>query len=302
LSQFRNEMGLSKQSPMTYAENGAQLTMDTMALQARNETADVSLTLENDGVDGLLTAHVVVTNKTGHRLPSGVGFRRAFLEVKAVDADGEVLWCSGCADEVGVIIGENGQPLKTEFLDDVPPGKTEALYQPHHQIIETEDQVQIYEELTQNAKLEFTTSFVHRVHHPKDNRLMPLGALEPGSDAFLTKFGESIETSAFLKATMPEGQATKDSDFKPGSDRTTYKIPLQVSGKNECVNVSATLYYQAIPPYYLKQRFDTAPTGAATQRLYYFASRLETKGTIIEDWKLKVQSDEAQISKNASCK
>jgi len=293
LSQFRNEMGLSRTSPMTYATNGARLSVDTMALQARNETADLALSLHEDG--GALVAHVDVTNKTGHRFPSGVGFRRAFVEVKAVGADGSVLWCSGCSNEAGVILGPDGKPLKTEFLDHVPDGAKEALYQPHHRVIDAQDQVQIYEELTQNAQKEFTTSFIHRVHHPKDNRLTPHGTLKPGTEAFRVKFGDSEVSAAFMKATLPEGRAATDPDFQPGSDRTTYRITLPDGYKAKDVTVTATLYYQAIPPYYLKQRFETAPTGPATQRLYYLASRLRTEGTLVEGWKLKLRSDEARL-------
>ncbi len=51
-------------------------------------------------------------------------------------------------------------------------------YQPHYEIIEKQAQVQIYEELSQNADSKFTTSFIHRVKHIKDNRLLPRGWLE----------------------------------------------------------------------------------------------------------------------------
>lgn len=288
LSQFSEELGMGYTDPMTSATNGAQLSLDTMALQARDETADVGIEVEMG--DGGVVAHVSVTNKTGHRLPSGVGFRRAFLEVKATSKDGKVIWCSGCSNDAGVILGADKKPLKTEFLDHVPDGAKEALFQPHYTVIDDQDQVQIYEELTQNAKLEFTTSFVHRVYHPKDNRLPPKGALKPGTPEFIAKFGDSEVTAAFMKATLPEGKAKMDADFGDGSDRTTYqiKVPKGVNAKE--VTVTATLYSQAIPPYYLKQRFETAPNQPATQRLYYLASRLKTEGTIIEGWKLKVQS------------
>ena len=76
---------------------------------------------------------LVLANKVGHRFPSGVGFRRAFLEVRATrlqDGKVETLWCSGCTNAAGVILGPDGEPLKTEFLDHVPDGATEALYQP----------------------------------------------------------------------------------------------------------------------------------------------------------------------------
>lgn len=290
LSQFDEEMGLGAKDPMTYAANGAQLSLDSMALQARDETADVkieSLVEEN----GTIKAVVSVDNKTGHRLPSGVAFRRAFLEVKVTDAAGAQIWCSGCTNGAGVIIGPDNQPLKTEFLDFVPEGATEALYQPHHDVIDDQTQVQIYEELTQNAKKEFTTSFIHRVYHPKDNRLLPWGAAEPGTAAFEERFGSSEVTAAFMHATMPHGRAKHDAGVKAGKDELTYKITLPEGVDPTGVTVSVALYHQSIPPYYLKQRFETAPQGPATQRLYYLASHLKTKGKLIEDWKLRIQGD-----------
>ncbi|MDO6588105.1 hypothetical protein Q4543_21605 [Salipiger sp. 1_MG-2023] len=293
MRQFRTEMGLSQTQPMTYATNGAQLSIDTMAQQAREETADIGLSLSL-GAEGIV-ADVTVTNLTGHRLPSGVGFRRAFLELRALDGAGKTFWCSGCTDGAGVIVDGDQTPLSTEFLDQQPEGAEMALFQPHHRVVTAQDQVQIYEELTRNAEGAFTTSFVHRVSHPKDNRLLPHGALTPGTPAFVAKFGDSEVTSAFMKATLPEGGAVDDPDFIAGSDRVEYRIPLPAGSDPADITVKATLYSQAIPPYYLKQRFETAPGGPATRRLYYLASHLQTEGTLIEDWKLATGSATAKL-------
>ena len=75
-----------------------------------------------------------------------------------------------------------------------------------------------------------------------------------------------------------------------GTDRITYRINLPPGVDSSLVTVQATLYYQAIPPYYLNDRFKAAPTGAATQRLYYLASHLKLEGTPAENWKLKIAS------------
>ena len=53
--------------------------------------------------------------------------------------------------------------------------------------------------------------------------------------------------------------------------------------------VQATLYYQAIPPFYLQDRFCTAQ-GQDTQRLYFLAGHLNLTGTQAESWKLQVVS------------
>ena len=59
MRQFGAEMGMSRTDPMTFAQNGAQLAIDTMGLQAANETADVTLDLDR-----------------GIRRPRGAGERR----------------------------------------------------------------------------------------------------------------------------------------------------------------------------------------------------------------------------------
>lgn len=49
--------------------------------------------------------------------------------------------------------------------------------------------------------------------------------------------------------------------------------------------VRATLYYQSIPPYYLRQRSEDAK-GVDTQRLQFFARNLKVKGTPVDGWRL----------------
>jgi len=75
----------------------------------------------------------------------------------------------------------------------------------------------------------------------------------------------------FLKATHPHGTGD-DSHYQDGSGISvvTYYVPL--SGIDpDAVTLTATLYYQSIPPYYLKMRFEQAPDYSATKRLYYLA-------------------------------
>ncbi len=271
-----------------------------MLRQARENT--VALTVEIESVNETsIDASVEIFNKVGHRFPSGVGFRRAFLEVLALqDVDGteQVVWGSGRTNSVGVIVDGSGQPLATEFLDRKVPGNPIPLYQPHHQTIDAQDQVQIYEELVLNAENEFTTSFIHRDRHPKDNRLVPVGYLAPGSPEFTRRFGESEIIAAFMDATEPEGGAREDPDFGPGRDKVSYKNSLPAGLDPRQLTIRATMYYQSIPPYWLHQRFSLAPDQPATRRLYYLASHLATKGTSIENWVLPLVSASAAVTGN----
>jgi hypothetical protein len=56
-----------------------------------------------------------VTNRAGHKLPSGVGFRRAFLEFAVLDAGGQVLWASGRTDGAGRDRRPAGEPIAGEL-------------------------------------------------------------------------------------------------------------------------------------------------------------------------------------------
>ena len=56
--------------------------------------------------DGTLSARVTVINRVGHKFPSGVGFRRAFVEFSVLDANNKVLWASGRTNGAGVIVDE----------------------------------------------------------------------------------------------------------------------------------------------------------------------------------------------------
>ena len=81
-----------------------------------------------------------------------------------------------------------------------------------------------------------------------------------------------------------------------GTNVVRYEIPL-TGFTTRNVTVTATLYYQSIPPYFLNDRFSQAPNSPATQRLYYLTSNLQTKGTPIEDWKFKVATT-SEVPKN----
>ena len=278
--QFPEILGVAKTDYMTSANNGVDLAIDNMIRQAQQDTVDVAVDIE-DISNNQITARVTVTNKTGHRFPSGVAFRRAFIELLVMDDD-KVIWGSGRTNKVGVIVDGQGKPLATEFLPDP------SSYQPHYQKITREDQVQIYEELNQDAQQQFTTSFVHRVSSPKDNRLLPKGWRD--SSVFASQ-GEVMRQ--FMAATDPHG-AGQDPDYAdqgpgfPGRDSLVYQIDLPPGTNMDQLKVKATLYYQSIPPYWLKQRFTAAPDGIATQRLYYLVSRLNLAGTAMANWKLQL--------------
>ncbi len=265
----------------TTTQPGLITAAESMLRMARHETADIDITQIQRNADALNVA-VRVTNKTGHFLPSGVGFRRAFIEFVAEDAVGRPLWASGRTDDLGFILdGLSDRRLPSEN------GVDQREFQPHYQRITRGDQVQIFQELIQDSAGVLTTSFLRRVHPVKDNRLRPRG----------------FDPKVFLRDPSPyirllgevEGDAARDPYYTDpnltGADVLSYEIHLAPDQLARIKRVRATLYSQSMPPFYLQQRFADAQAGPANkdeiERLYYLTSHLNTgQGTRIAQWKL----------------
>jgi hypothetical protein len=313
--QFPDVLGIRTQDPMLTSKGLDPLiyTEQVMLDNAETYTARISVaSLER--ADDSLSATVQVENLIGHKFPSGVGFRRAFLEVSVLDARGEVLWASGRTNGAGLLVDAEGDPLPGElwWKDDcsglLNPDK--LVYQPHYQVIERQDQVQIYQELvTAPADVpdpqcgedatpggHFTTSFLSICHEEKDNRLLPHGFLP---------YEERLEISRALGAGERLARETgsdgvgDDPDYDcsqgpcGGGDSLIYKVPLAELSRPPA-SVRATLYYQATPPYFLQDRFCTSRS-LDTQRLYFLTGHLNLAGTQAEGWKLELVSATARV-------
>ena len=273
-----------------------------------------------------LVANVMVTNKTGHRLPSGVGFRRAFLELRVIDeTKEETVWCSGCTNELDVIMdggGSKNQRLPSELFDvykdgskpanhDYPtpcnnnylPGVNPQYYQPHYYWdLQKEpvlrSRVRIGTDLRRaqpEHSVRLNTSFIRRDYQLKDNRLLPYGCTKTGPlRPDKTPYIPEATCMKLMPVKVGDDPAYADGS---GTNVVRYEVPRQ--GLNATnVTVKATLYYQSIPPYYLNDRFTQAPNEPATQRLYYLTSNLQTKGTPIENWKLGIASATKSVTPN----
>lgn len=282
--QFNDILGVRKDDYMSGSSTDLQDAIDNYVQQAQDTSAQIAATATVTGAQQI-EANVTVTNMTGHRFPSGVGFRRLFVELRVTDDKQGLVWASGRTNGLGVIVDENDKPLPSEFFAAYkdPQGKIRQSYQPHYEIITAQNQVQIYEELNLDADGKFTTNFTRRDVQLKDNRLLPIGWTSKGPDPSLN--------GRYLAATHPEGNAANDPDYqdgKAGVDNITYRIDLTSGVDPAKCRVQASLYYQTIPPYYLNQRFTAAPKGDATKRLYYLASNLNLTQTPAKDWKLPV--------------
>ena len=178
-------------------------------------TTSADVELQNLNYDGeQVTMDVKITNRTGHKLPSGYHSRRVFLNVIVTDATGKQVYENGRINDDGSIDG---------VAEDVGPYR----FEPHYDVITSATQVQVYQAITGDENDLPTSSLLRASQYLKDNRLTPLG---------------------FDKANVPEdvavaGEAANDSDFNLGSDVVSYRIP--VTGQAP-FNVLVNLRYQPL--------------------------------------------------------
>lgn len=281
---------------------------DTLLEFAREKTARVALERVERTSEGL-RAEVEVTNLSGHNLPSGVGFRRLFLEVSVIDKRGRVLWMSGRTNRLGQLVDDTGIAFPSENFPT-------RQYEPHYQVIQSENEVQIYEEIAVDKSADpegiVTVGFLHRWEVKKDNRILPRGFrwdsqyVEPPYDV------------------TPVGQALSDADYErqegplPGVDHITYELSLSPAALRDAQAVRVRLLSQSVPPYFLSQVFTELkeakkdPDLVKTQNqlivdgtfLHYLASRFDTSARdrdgepYLEDWKLEIASDEHLLQRH----
>jgi mono/diheme cytochrome c family protein len=300
--QFPDVLGIRTQDPMLTSTGLDPLlyTEQAMLDQAVNTTAAITVAnLRNDG--RTLDATVTITNKSGHKFPSGVGFRRAFVQFSVLDDRGRVLWSSGRTDAAGIITDDRGTPITGElWWKDDCSGRVPAPrpHQPHYQLITRQDQAQIYQELvaapppTGPAQCgrgaapqgDLTTSFLSICTDVKDNRLLPRGFLPLDQRKAIA---QALGANYDLAEEVGPFATGDDPDYRTGgADALNYRVDLAGLAAKPA-SVQATLYYQATPPFFLQDRFCTAK-GADTDRLAWIASRLNLSGTPAEDWKLKL--------------
>jgi hypothetical protein len=292
--QFPDVLGVRTDDYMSGSKTDLRDSIGRIVQQARESTATVNIRSHVEGSQ--LIADVEVVNLTGHRFPSGVGFRRAVLDVELRDpsapASAAPLFASGRMDAAGRIIGSDGLPLPSESFARGPDGK--QRYQEHYDEahpITNGDEAEVFEELTRDHDGNFTTSFIRRDHDVKDNRLLPRGWRAAGPPHPVPAF--------FLQATFPHGRAASDPRYRDGLGHAIvrYAIALPPGIDPKTLALSATLNYQAWAPYFLAQR--RAVAGPASHRLAELIDHLDVSGGALAGWKLRLQRADAAISSPA---
>jgi hypothetical protein len=208
LNRYRDWLNVD--APARELEATARLTEK----QLQSDTATVDVSSPQSFGNGFEFT-VTVRNLTGHKFPTGYPSRRAWLRVTVRDADGRPLFESGAVTSDGAISGNNA---------DADP----TLWEGHHDIIEREDQVQIYESILGDSSSRPTTGLLSAVRYLKDNRLLPRG------------FDKTTADSTIAVA----GAASEDASFTGGTDTVRYRIAG--SALAIVARVDAVLMYQPI--------------------------------------------------------
>jgi hypothetical protein len=126
-----------------------------------------------------------------------------------------VIFESGKWDDSGSIYGNQND------LDD-------SAFEPHYQVIDNPEQVQIYEAIMGDVDDSVTTTLLHGAVYLKDNRLLPSG---------FDKAQVSDDIGVY-------GKAVDDPDFQGGSDMIHYQVPINPAAGP--FSVTAELLYQSI--------------------------------------------------------
>lgn len=208
LKTFASEMAV------TASSDDFDATIERTLDQLQRRTATVRV--ENPNLsDARLSCDVVVENQAGHKFPSSYPARRAWLHFAVRDADGEVVFESGAVNPDGSIAGNVNDTDAT-------------AYEPHYQVIDQPDQVQIYETIIRNTTGDITTVLMHAAEYAKDNRVLPAGFDKGTAPAEIAAYGRALD----------------DADFDGGGDRIHYVVG--VGDAQGPFSVTAELLYQSI--------------------------------------------------------
>lgn len=211
--------------PLQRADHDAQADASEAMIRSAATVAIGGAKRVGDGIELAIT----VTNTSGHKFPTAYPSRRAWLHVRVTAGSGEVVYESGRNDAFGRLVGRGDVLLEP------------ATFAPHLDVVEREDQVQIYESVPVDAAGKVARRPLDAHHYAKDNRLLPDG------------FDRRNKWAVF---TAPIG-----TDGDPGfgsTDSVTYRIARAPAG----ATIEVRLLFQVARPSDLESLAEK-PTPAA---------------------------------------
>lgn len=213
--------------------------LDIYASEAQfNETVDKTIDLlqnqsiflqmqEVNRTADTLYLDVKITNRTGHKMPSGYPSRRMSVHLAVTDEFENELFRSG---------GFNGNYYETG----------EDIVEPHHNVISSEDQVQIYEMVMGDMDGNKTTLLNKAYSSLKDNRLVPIG--------FSSTHAQYDTTQIILG--FNDADFNHDPTEGSGTDIIHYHIPLD--GFTGTTIATVGVWYQSLPPSWMEEIFSVS--------------------------------------------
>jgi len=199
----------------------------TIALTMRQLTqSTVRLTGSAAARGDSLVIDVGIENLTGHKFPTGFPARSAGVHVAVRDHN-------------GALVFESGKPK--------PDGRITSIagYEPHHQIISTGSQVQIYESVMEDVAGNATDHLLRGAKYKKDNRLPPRG--------FSAASMKNDTVGVHGEASLDDDFNSSGGSYGTASDEIHYIIPL--SGVNGPFDVTVEMLYQSIKPEFTDHMF-----------------------------------------------
>lgn len=193
---------------------------------------------ENDSVYVL----ILLKNKAGHKFPTGFPSRRAYLEC-LVTSNSDTLFHSS----------KKGSSALANSDDE--------YFEPHYEIINNENQVQIYEFVMGDTEGEVTTVLEKAYIPLKDNRIVPEG------------FSSSHINYDTVKVVR---KAVTDSDYFSGVGMESIIYAFPTSKVRNAAEVKVSLHYETAPESWLHEMFEYAEMDEDIQRfksMYYNANR-----------------------------
>ncbi|MBK9097147.1 MAG: T9SS type A sorting domain-containing protein [bacterium] len=197
-----------------YMQNLLKNNIDSLGLTAEPEHFDstisrteyslkeqsVELTASTSYQNDLLEVKLYIKNLTGHKIPTGIPFRRMWIHLKVEQGISNVIFESGEWDATGKIINYNSD------------------YEPHYDLIDSENQVQVYEGVFINDEQQVTYTLLRAAEYIKDNRLPPVGFIttHPSYDS-IKIVGNANDDPNFNRYGTYQGGT--------GGDSVTYLIP-----------------------------------------------------------------------------
>ena len=189
-NRYRNELGVAA-LPRELTEAAGRTVAHLEAEAARVGVGRMEVRA------GRLEMEVSVENLAGHKLPTAYPSRRAWLHVVVRDRNSRTVFESGALNAAGSISGND---------NDADPARCE----PHHAVITSGGQVQVYEAILGDQAGSLTTGLLSAVGYLKDNRLTPRG----------------FDKRTASKDVAVVGGALDDNDFGDGGDRVRYSVGL----------------------------------------------------------------------------